>query len=60
MQKLIRCNNCNKLLAKGIFQKIEIKCPRCKRLIQYERATSSIPQGAKNEQTHRALDRRQT
>lgn len=30
----IRCKNCNKLLFKGLFQQIEIKCPRCKRVIK--------------------------
>ena len=29
----IRCKNCNKLLFKGVFNQVEIKCPRCKRLI---------------------------
>ncbi|MFZ1892431.1 MAG: Com family DNA-binding transcriptional regulator [Formosimonas sp.] len=28
--KEIRCTYCKKLLFKGIFSKIEIKCPRCK------------------------------
>ncbi|RDL44702.1 Com family DNA-binding transcriptional regulator [Marinomonas piezotolerans] len=31
MQNL-RCKRCNKLLAKGAFAYIEIKCPRCKLL----------------------------
>ncbi|MEM5528081.1 Com family DNA-binding transcriptional regulator [Gammaproteobacteria bacterium AS21] len=30
--KNIRCNNCNKLLAKAIFIQIEIKCPRCRHI----------------------------
>lgn len=29
----VRCKNCNKLLFKGGFKHIEIKCPRCKRYI---------------------------
>ncbi|EBR2766510.1 Com family DNA-binding transcriptional regulator [Salmonella enterica subsp. enterica serovar Newport] len=29
----IRCKNCNKLLFKGDFLQVEIKCPRCKRYI---------------------------
>ncbi|MGL4722893.1 MAG: Com family DNA-binding transcriptional regulator [Scandinavium sp.] len=28
-----RCKNCNKLLFKGAFAWVQIKCPRCKRLI---------------------------
>ncbi|ECI5214705.1 Com family DNA-binding transcriptional regulator [Salmonella enterica subsp. diarizonae] len=31
--RVIRCKNCNKLLFKGIFNLVEIKCLRCKRLI---------------------------
>ncbi|EAO1206222.1 Com family DNA-binding transcriptional regulator [Salmonella enterica] len=30
--KETRCSNCHKLLFKGIFNSIEIKCPRCKRI----------------------------
>ncbi|MBS9781675.1 MAG: Com family DNA-binding transcriptional regulator [Gammaproteobacteria bacterium] len=26
----IRCQQCNKLLAKADFKQLEIKCPRCK------------------------------
>ncbi|EHP63479.1 hypothetical protein HMPREF0986_04541 [Escherichia coli 4_1_47FAA] len=29
----VRCKNCNKLLFKGGFKHIEIKCLRCKRCI---------------------------
>ncbi|MCP8687755.1 Com family DNA-binding transcriptional regulator [Marinobacterium sedimentorum] len=54
MQKLVRCSNCNKLLAKGIFEELEIKCPRCKRI---QRARSSITNGAKDVQTPGTLDR---
>lgn len=31
--KEYRCSNCFKLLFKGAFNIIEIKCPRCKRII---------------------------
>lgn len=34
----IRCKNCNKLLFKGVFKCIEVKCPRCKRLISISNA----------------------
>ena len=29
MQCDIRCTHCNKLLRKGCFEWLEIKCPRC-------------------------------
>ena len=29
MQCDIRCSHCNKLLCKGCFEWLEIKCPRC-------------------------------
>lgn len=32
-----RCGNCNKLLAKGGYEILEIKCPRCKTINQLER-----------------------
>jgi phage FluMu protein Com len=35
----IRCLGCNKLLGKGIWTELEIKCPRCK-LINNLKATS--------------------
>ncbi|OTG85277.1 hypothetical protein B9T31_12425 [Acinetobacter sp. ANC 4558] len=28
--KLINCRSCGRLLAKGSFTTLEIKCPRCK------------------------------
>mgnify|MGYP003932364651 CR=1 FL=1 len=28
----IRCTRCGRLLAKAKFEKLEIKCPRCKRI----------------------------
>lgn len=28
----IRCHHCDRLLAKALFQELEIKCPRCKTL----------------------------
>ncbi|QHM71684.1 Com family DNA-binding transcriptional regulator [Mixta intestinalis] len=34
----IRCKNCNKLLFKGVFNSVEVKCPRCKRLISISNA----------------------
>ncbi|HED1844333.1 Com family DNA-binding transcriptional regulator [Citrobacter koseri] len=37
--KEYRCSNCLKLLFKGTFNTIEIKCPRCKRIILISNAT---------------------
>ncbi|MEA1065824.1 Com family DNA-binding transcriptional regulator [Erwinia sp. HR93] len=34
----IRCKNCNKLLFKGVFNRVEVKCPRCKRLVSISNA----------------------
>lgn len=28
--KEIRCDGCNKLLGKGIWVELQVKCPRCK------------------------------
>ncbi|MDX1755894.1 MAG: Com family DNA-binding transcriptional regulator [Marinobacter sp.] len=57
MQK-IRCGNCNKLLAKAIYQQLEIKCPRCGRI--NERTGSPMEKDVKyhHGQTSRTLDRR--
>ncbi|WP_292950135.1 Com family DNA-binding transcriptional regulator [Neptuniibacter sp. UBA847] len=55
----IRCNQCNKLLAKAIFQQLEIKCSRCGHI--NERASS--PEGMDTQSHGKAshsMDRRQT
>ncbi|WP_321161130.1 Com family DNA-binding transcriptional regulator [Herbaspirillum lusitanum] len=61
----IRCGGCNKLLGKGEYKVISIKCPRCKTLNEL-RAMSPIPerQRASNtegvhEQTNHPMGRRQ-
>ncbi|WP_111640001.1 Com family DNA-binding transcriptional regulator [Marinomonas shanghaiensis] len=53
----IRCSKCNKLLAKGVFQMIEIKCPRCKHI--NESAMSTINGVKPHGKTHHSMDRRQ-
>ncbi|HDK0627796.1 TPA: Com family DNA-binding transcriptional regulator [Escherichia coli] len=53
--KSIRCNNCNKLLFKGVFNQVEIKCPRCKRLILISNAVEHPTEqdcGKREEITH--------
>ncbi|AQZ81559.1 hypothetical protein BUM88_08025 [Acinetobacter calcoaceticus] len=30
LMQLINCRSCGRLLAKGTYQTLEIKCPRCK------------------------------
>lgn len=62
----IRCGSCNKLLGKGTFDTVSIKCPRCKTLNTL-RAMSPIQErhvapvkGEANEQTNYSVDRRQT
>ncbi|WP_420555166.1 Com family DNA-binding transcriptional regulator [Neptuniibacter marinus] len=55
----IRCKQCNKLLAKAIFQQLEIKCSRCGAINQ--RTMSPYIDGEKTHgQTADSLDRRQT
>ncbi|MBF0454933.1 MAG: Com family DNA-binding transcriptional regulator [Magnetococcales bacterium] len=39
----IRCGQCNKLLAKGRCNQLEIKCPRCRTISQI-RTESPIPE----------------
>ncbi|TAN64767.1 MAG: Com family DNA-binding transcriptional regulator [Magnetospirillum sp.] len=39
----IRCGNCHRLLARGRFDAIEIKCPRCGTL-NHVRAKSPDPE----------------
>lgn len=62
----IRCGSCNKLLGKGKFDTVSIKCPRCKTLNTL-RATSPIQERhvaplkeVTNEQTNYSVDRRET
>ncbi|MDF2419150.1 Com family DNA-binding transcriptional regulator [Acinetobacter beijerinckii] len=44
MQNL-KCQCCLKLLAKiGYFDRIEIKCPRCKTLNQFQSTKSALPE----------------
>lgn len=44
MQNL-KCQCCFKLLAKiGIFDQIEIKCPRCKTLNSFQSTLSALPE----------------
>ena len=37
MLKEVRCRHCGKLLAKGGYEILEIKCPRCKTINTLER-----------------------
>ncbi|WP_363317780.1 Com family DNA-binding transcriptional regulator [uncultured Amphritea sp.] len=55
----IRCQHCNKLLAKAIYTLIEIKCPRCGCIT--ERTLSPIDMKGKyhGEASH-PVDRRKT
>ncbi|MGJ3366058.1 Com family DNA-binding transcriptional regulator, partial [Escherichia coli] len=51
----VRCKNCNKLLFKGGFKHIEIKCPRCKRYIVISNAKEHPTElycGKREEITH--------
>ncbi len=43
--KQIRCNQCNKLLAKANYKQLEIKCPRCKFLNKSECREYRKPSG---------------
>ncbi len=43
MLEEIRCGQCNKLLAKGRCNQLEIKCPRCRTISQI-RTESPIPE----------------
>ncbi|KMQ72836.1 Com family DNA-binding transcriptional regulator [Marinobacter subterrani] len=56
----IRCGSCNRLLAKGLFEQLEIKCPRCGKI--NERTASPMEKDVKYShcKTSRTLDRRQT
>lgn len=63
--KEIRCKCCNRLLAKAVFEQIEIKCPRCKTLNNLKviepliKAPSSANiTGENNGQTNSSLDGR--
>ncbi|HGW8516509.1 Com family DNA-binding transcriptional regulator [Escherichia coli] len=51
----VRCKNCNKLLFKGGFKHIEIKCPLCKRYIVISNAKEHPTElycGKREEITH--------
>ncbi|MBU2967051.1 Com family DNA-binding transcriptional regulator [Amphritea sp. 2_MG-2023] len=55
----IRCQRCNKLLAKAIYQVLEIKCSRCGVINQ--RAASPIDmKGTYHGKAPHSLDRRKT
>ncbi|MGI1672080.1 MAG: Com family DNA-binding transcriptional regulator [Neptuniibacter sp.] len=53
----IRCTQCRKLLAKALYQQIEIKCPRCGHM--NERTASPQDKEACHGKASRTLDRRQ-
>ncbi|MDO7473657.1 Com family DNA-binding transcriptional regulator [Acinetobacter baumannii] len=41
----LKCRYCFKLLAKiGLFDSIEIKCPRCKTLNNFQSTLSALPE----------------
>ncbi|MGH1461010.1 MAG: Com family DNA-binding transcriptional regulator [Neptuniibacter sp.] len=53
----VRCSQCRKLLAKAIYQQLQIKCPRCGRI--NERTTSPRDKEIRSHgETSRAVDRR--
>ena len=57
MNEEIRCNYCKKKLAEGIYQRLSIKCPRCKAISHYHdehqerHHTTRAPQSALNKGT---------
>ncbi|MBJ7550727.1 Com family DNA-binding transcriptional regulator [Marinomonas ostreistagni] len=53
----IRCTRCNKLLARGVFVSMEIKCPRCSFL--NERASSPTHGVPDHGKTNHSMDRGQ-
>ncbi|WP_420598650.1 Com family DNA-binding transcriptional regulator [Neptuniibacter sp.] len=53
----MRCSECKKLLAIGVWQTLQIKCPRCGHI--NERTMSPMEKEPDNGKTSRALDRRQ-
>ncbi|WP_407061340.1 Com family DNA-binding transcriptional regulator [Acinetobacter ursingii] len=41
----MKCQCCFKLLAKAsVFEKLEIKCPRCKTINTFQSASSALPE----------------
>ena len=41
----LKCRCCFKLLAKiGLFNEIEIKCPRCKTINEFQSTLSALPE----------------
>lgn len=51
----IRCGNCSKLLAKGSFIQLEIKCTRCG-VFNHLNATSILPAGLRASRPENARD----
>ncbi len=45
----IRCGQCARKLAEGIYTKLSIKCPRCKTLNQFNHASRTPDYSARRE-----------
>ncbi|WP_415798283.1 Com family DNA-binding transcriptional regulator [Comamonas aquatilis] len=61
----IRCGNCRKKLGEGVFQRLNIKCPRCGAFNQLSAKSAELepqrgPKAEINDKPNRPLDRRQT
>ena len=49
----VKCKCCFKLLAKiGSFDRIEIKCPRCKTLNNFQSTPSALPERLNQNERH--------
>ncbi|MDH0050289.1 Com family DNA-binding transcriptional regulator [Comamonas terrigena] len=60
----IRCGQCRRKLAEGVFTRLAIKCPRCGAFNQLSAQSAmnehqGVPTTGIHEQPHHSLDRRQ-
>jgi phage FluMu protein Com len=49
----IRCGQCNKKLAEGVFSRLSIKCSRCHTINHFEGHAPQQTQSARSVQLHR-------
>ncbi|MBD9530910.1 Com family DNA-binding transcriptional regulator [Comamonas sp. CMM01] len=61
----IRCGNCHRKLAEGVFTRLAIKCPRCGAFNQLSAQSAPqehqrVPIADTNVKPYRPLDRQQT
>ncbi|MFZ7336185.1 Com family DNA-binding transcriptional regulator [Comamonas jiangduensis] len=60
----IRCGNCRRKLAEGVYIQLAIKCPRCGAFNQLSAESAPqehhrVPEAEVHDQSHHSVDRRQ-